>query len=88
MSQDVRTSLSEWQRRVKAKKGASIGLVSAASTASLESMAEEVNKFDHCASGINEGSSSAMVKDVSVMSDSDDDANASHTTQHNNHDEL
>ncbi|KAK3224339.1 hypothetical protein Dsin_011364 [Dipteronia sinensis] len=67
VSQNVRTSLSHWQRRVRAKKSIPVGLLSVASTASLESMEDDVNKFDNFASSSNEGSSSMGFKDMSVM---------------------
>ncbi|KAI9165779.1 hypothetical protein LWI28_020272 [Acer negundo] len=67
VSQNVRTSLSHWQRRVKAKKSIPVGLLSAASTTSLESMEDDVNQFDNFASSSNEVSSSMGFKDVSVM---------------------
>ncbi|TXG59806.1 hypothetical protein EZV62_014379 [Acer yangbiense] len=67
VSQNVRTSLSHWKRRVRAKKSIPGGLLSAASTTSLESMEDDVNQFDNFASSSNEGSSSMGFKDMSVM---------------------
>ncbi|KAH7566263.1 hypothetical protein JRO89_XS08G0127600 [Xanthoceras sorbifolium] len=68
VSQNVRTSLSHWQRRVRAKKSSSIGLMSTASTTSLESMADDLKKLDdNFASSSNEGSSSMAFKGMSVM---------------------
>jgi mlo protein len=66
ISENVRKSLSKWQRRVKKKHSSSYELLNENSTTSLESMLDGIimdNSNSHCALISEEGSSSGT-KDI------------------------
>ncbi|KAE8010632.1 hypothetical protein FH972_006987 [Carpinus fangiana] len=58
ISENVRESLTGWQRRVKAKHGSSVGLLSATATLSSGSVGDEMEIIHDLASDSMEGSSS------------------------------
>lgn len=60
--ENVRKSLSEWQRRVKDRRNSSYALLTATSTTS-DSMLYETDKSNYCALTSEEGSSSGT-KDI------------------------
>lgn len=66
ISENVRTSLSTWKKRARAKQRSSIGLLSATSTTSLDSLIDDMNKIDDFTSTSVEESSSTA-KDSSVL---------------------
>lgn len=85
VSENVRVSLGNWKKRVRAKQSASVGLVSAASNSSSDSLVDNMNKMDDFTSGagsISMEGSCSMVKDPSILNQ---DTSAPEHSLHSNH---
>ncbi|KAL9464671.1 hypothetical protein AB3S75_002304 [Citrus x aurantiifolia] len=85
VSENVRVSLGNWKKRVRAKQSASIGLVSAASNSSSDSLVDNMNKMDDFTSGagsISMEGSCSIVKDPSILNQ---DTSAPEHSLHSNH---
>ncbi|KDO71251.1 hypothetical protein CISIN_1g0092231mg, partial [Citrus sinensis] len=85
VSENVRVSLGNWKKRVRAKQSASVGLVSAASNSSSDSLVDNMNKMDDFTSGagsISMEGSCSIVKDPSILNQ---DTSAPEHSLHSSH---